>query len=244
MKQFIVLTLLLAACRSSGGPQKTGPQKPGNGFAVLELFTSEGCSSCPPAEALLEDIQKESAGKPVFILSFHVDYWDHLGWKDPFSSHAFSQRQYDYSTRFNGQVYTPQLVVNGVAQGVGSDEAFVRGSLSKMLASHAAVSLMLRLSNGVVAYEAAGAGAHARLELAVVQKQATSVVTRGENEGRTLPQVQIVRALTSFDLGDKTTGSANIELPAGFNTKDWEIIGLLKNTDIGEIIAANRATIP
>src|ERR1700709_1440967 len=85
----------------------------GKGFAVIELFTSEGCSSCPPADALVARVQKESNDKPVYILAFHVDYWNHLGWKDAFSSAEYSERQNQYARWLKlSSVYTPQIVVN------------------------------------------------------------------------------------------------------------------------------------
>jgi hypothetical protein len=84
------------------------------GFAVVELFTSEGCSSCPPADDLVAKIQKENNDQPVYILAFHVDYWNNLGWKDSFSSSAFSKRQNQYADWLNlRSVYTPQVIVNG-----------------------------------------------------------------------------------------------------------------------------------
>ena len=85
------------------------------GFAVLELFTSEGCSSCPPADEALSDISQraQKEGLPVYALEWHVDYWDSLGWKDPFDSHEATERQYAYARALPSDVYTPQLVVNG-----------------------------------------------------------------------------------------------------------------------------------
>ena len=93
-------------------------------FAVVELFTSEGCSSCPPAEALLNQIHPRAAksGQRIYTLAFHVDYWDRLGWKDPFSEAAYSQRQNSYANGFGeDRIYTPQMIVNGRGGFVGSD---------------------------------------------------------------------------------------------------------------------------
>lgn len=100
--------------------------------AVVELFTSEGCSSCPPADKLLRTIQAES--KDVYVLSYHVDYWDRLGWKDPFSQAAFTERQRDYAQQFNLEsIYTPQVVINGVKEFVGSDEQRLRSILTQKI---------------------------------------------------------------------------------------------------------------
>ncbi len=104
------------------------------GFAVLELFTSEGCSSCPPADELLAKIQKESEGKSIYILAYHVDYWDRLGWKDMFSSADYSKRQTQYGQWLHkSSVYTPQLIVNGKAEFVGSSESAIREAIAAQL---------------------------------------------------------------------------------------------------------------
>src|SRR5207344_36570 len=103
--------VILAAGASHSAP--TAP--PDHGIALVELFTSEGCSSCPRADALLERLAADAAtsGRPVYCLSFHVDYWDHLGWKDRFSSAAFTERQGEYAKRLGAtSLYTPQMVVN------------------------------------------------------------------------------------------------------------------------------------
>ena len=89
---------------------------------VVELFTSQGCSSCPPADELLAEVQ-EQYGDDVITLSYHVDYWDYIGWKDPFASQAITQKQYAYATAFRSrQVYTPQAVINGNSHFTGSDQ--------------------------------------------------------------------------------------------------------------------------
>src|SRR5271168_3575426 len=95
---------------------------------VLELFTSQGCSSCPPADALLKKLSAEN--NQLLPLSFHVDYWNYLGWKDPYSSQANTDRQRGYASSLDGQVYTPELVVNGATGVVGSDEGRVRNAIT------------------------------------------------------------------------------------------------------------------
>jgi len=115
----------------------------GDGFAVLELFTSEGCSSCPPADELLARIQKECGNRPVYILAYHVDYWNRPGWKDSFSKPGFSKRQYQYSHQLNVQVYTPQLIVNGQAEFVGSDAPAITSAIENALGSKTSTMLTL-----------------------------------------------------------------------------------------------------
>src|SRR5579871_1462623 len=103
---------------------------PATGFAVVELFTSEGCSSCPPADQLIARIQQEEKDQPVYILAFHVDYWDRLGWKDACSDHRYTQRQNQYASWFKLQsIYTPEIVVNGRDEFVGSQEKTLRSAI-------------------------------------------------------------------------------------------------------------------
>src|SRR5690349_9744798 len=101
-------------------------------FAILELFTSEGCSSCPPADLLLPQLASTDAG--IIPLSFHVDYWDQYGWKDPFSNASFTDRQRDYAKHFRLEsIYTPQLVINGEKELVGSNRSLAEKEISKLL---------------------------------------------------------------------------------------------------------------
>ncbi|EHQ25222.1 DUF1223 domain-containing protein [Mucilaginibacter paludis] len=218
----------------------------GNGFAVIELFTSEGCSSCPPADELVARVQKEDADKPVYILAFHVDYWNRLGWKDPFSSADYSKRQSQYTTWLNLQsVYTPQIVVNGHKEFVGSEEGTLRNAITAGLRATPAGGLTLNAQNSTghitVQYKAEGAGKNAVLLLALVQKNGQTKVQHGENGGRTLSHVQIVRNLQSVPLNTGGTGTANIALPNGFNAAGYEVIGFVQNTSNGAILAAAKS---
>ena len=116
-------------------------------FAVVELFTSEGCSSCPPPDALLAEILEDARkdGRRVFCLSFHVDYWNRLGWTDPYSAPAFSRRQQSYAQAFkNDQVYTPQMIVNGTEEFVGSDRHRSRAAIDAALKRPERVQINLR----------------------------------------------------------------------------------------------------
>ena len=237
---------IVSACRLTAQDKiaTTGTEP---GFAVLELYTSEGCSSCPPAEALLEQIDKASADKPIYALAFHVDYFDRLGWKDVFGDPAYTKRQYAYSRFFQGQVYTPQLVVNGTVAGVGSNPEFVQSSLNNALNTAAAATIQsnLKLASGsaILNYKADGEIDHTKLVVAIVQKHAISKVTRGENEGRTLSHAAIVRGLQEFKLSETGSGNTKIKLPAEFNQNHWDIITFLQNPRTGRIVAASRAHI-
>lgn len=239
------LYFLIVVSYRSAAQQKLPKNYTIDGFAVLELFTSEGCSSCPPAEALLEKINTISAGKPVYVLCFHVDYWDRLGWKDAFSDHRFSQRQYQYSHLLSGQVYTPQLVINGSAEGVGSDVDFVHTGIDQALSAKPRSGLDVTYSqdhqSGVLHYTILGEPDNVRLVVAFVQKHAISHVLRGENKGRTLSHAAIVRDLRVFSISQQKTGRISLKLPQDFDPSSWDIVSFLQNPLTGVIDAASRA---
>lgn len=213
------------------------------GFAVVELFTSEGCSSCPPADKLLAKIQEENAGKPVYILAFHVDYWNHQGWRDVFSEREFTKRQYQYADWLKLEtVYTPQAVVNGKHELIGSQEETLRRALNTELSAAASAQLnaeaQIEAGKLKLTYQATNAARGSVLQVALVQKVAHTMVKRGENAGRLLPHVQIVRRIQSFPAA--ASGNVTVNLPEGFNPTEWEVITFLQNTQTGAIIAANR----
>ncbi len=176
---------------------------------VVELFTSEGCSSCPPADVLLSNLAKAPVpGVQVIPLSLHVDYWDELGWKDPASMHQATVRQSVYARAFgNGdRIYTPQLVVNGRDEMIGTDAGALQKAIGKALKLPRARlalavdtdgdSLLVRANVSDVPAEAAKESLEA--VLAITEDDLTNVVKRGENTGRTLHHDAVVRGLTSM----------------------------------------------
>jgi len=254
MKTTIISSLLLSlgisisAMAFNSNTDSLGTEKTANkGFALVELFTSEGCSSCPPADKLLAKIQEENAGKPVYLLAFHVDYWNHQGWRDVFSSRDFTKRQYQYASWLNLEtVYTPQVVVNGRRELIGSQEETLKRALNIELQSAAPAQLNTEAhiegSKLKLAYNATNAARGVVLQVALVQKVAHTMVKRGENAGRLLPHVQIVRHIQGFAAG--TSGNVSVTLPEGFNPNEWEVITFLQNTQTGAIMAADRPKVP
>jgi len=250
----IIITAGILAFSAFALSAFVNPKKPAvakfnanKGFAVIELFTSEGCSSCPPADAVVAKLQKESADKPIYILAYHVDYWNHLGWKDAFSDPDYSKRQREYAKTLNiSSVYTPQIVVNGKTEFVGSEEGTLRNAIKTALQKDAPAQLTLtnmQISHNAVQvhYDAKEVGNQSVLLLALVQKSAQSHVKAGENSGRMLSHVQIVQKLKTFALSNNKTGTESINLPNEFTPQNWEVIGLIQNTITGEILAASKA---
>lgn len=234
----------------SGGRPDAPPRAhaggPSGGFAVVELFTSEGCSSCPPADELVAKIQMESNTQPVYILAFHVDYWNHLGWKDVFSDAAWSKRQGQYAEWLHlPSVYTPQIVVNGRTEFVGSEEGKLRKAIKTNLTTTPVAQVILKErsmdASGIsLEYQTEGAKGNNSLLLALVQKSATTEVKRGENSGHTLSHVQIVRGLDTIDLSaaEPASGTVHINLPSGLKPQDCEVIAFIQDHTSGAILAA------
>ncbi len=212
----------------SSDPKTAGAAPAAEGsVAVVELFTSQGCSSCPPADRLLSAIAAEPtlAGK-VVPLAYHVDYWDYIGWTDPFSSSNWSARQKQYAQAYNtNRIYTPQVVVNGTDEMVGSEERKVRAAIAEALAKKPPVDLDLAVEKTtgglraqVTASHAAALPRDADVLVALVENGLVTKVGRGENGGRTLKNDAVVRRLEkAFALaaaaGGRGTGA--IELPIG-----------------------------
>jgi hypothetical protein len=192
----------------------------GDGVAVVELFTSEGCSSCPPADAVLGELVRGHAGHPVFALAFHVDYWDELGWPDRFASPDSTARQGAYARALRARgLYTPQMVVGGTEQFTGSDREHAEEAIARATARPASIHLTLharRSGTQAVAVEwtADAAAPGETLSLAVVETSATTSVRAGENAGRTLHHTNVVRSFVTAPLSTGP-GSRTLPIPRG-----------------------------
>ncbi|HVI45373.1 MAG TPA: DUF1223 domain-containing protein [Chitinophaga sp.] len=211
----------------------------GKGFAVVELFTSEGCSSCPPADELISRLQQEDVDSQLYILAFHVDYWDHQGWKDRFSDHAWSQRQQQYAAWLRVRtIYTPQLIVNGEREQIGSDAGLVGAAINQALEQPVSRKLQLEADikgQQLIVTSNLSPVPGTELLVALVQREAQSRVDAGENSGRKLAHVQIVR-----DLKTITGNDARFRLPRDFAPKNWELIGFVQDQRTGKITDAAR----
>jgi len=250
MKCLFFLVVILTACGSAAIAPKPSPATENKmtfePVAVIELFTSQGCSSCPPADALLANTITDAAkeNKRIFALSFHVDYWNRLGWSDPFSSAAFSQRQNDYvrSLALEG-AYTPQMIVNGTSEFVGSDKAALTANLDKAFNTKALASfssLTASYSDHIkVHYAIDGDIKGATINFALVSLSETTAVKRGENGGRTLTNENIVRQLiTSNASASGDMEFAPKEVPAKDNAA---VIVFIQQQNGKKIIGAAMA---
>jgi len=225
--------------------KKLAKEQPG--FALIELFTSEGCSSCPPADVILEDVQKKYNDKNVLVLSYHVDYWDKLGWKDVFSNALFTERQEYYSNLFRlNSIYTPQAVVNGKKEFVGSNKTKLVSSIDEQLNEKQMVSIKLKAiqnNSGKIDVNYSSDETNSKNEqiiLLLVQKMATNKIDRGENKGKTLHHINIVREIFYLPIKEANT---TFNLPTGLMKEDIFIAGFIQDSRSGKVKAIQSISI-
>jgi hypothetical protein len=212
----ICVSIVVAKTSEPGVPRKA---------VVVELFTSEGCSSCPPADELLGRLRRDLSAKNIQVipLGFHVDYWDGLGWKDRFSSAKFTQRQEQYAQalRVDGP-YTPEMVVDGAVEFVGNDSGHAQQTIREA-ASQAEVATVQISSAAAyqlsVQVKAPSSAKDAQVVLAITEDNLTTQVGSGENGGRTLHHAAVVRELRQ--LGQMHEGSFETNVPVKLQ-KDWK----------------------
>ncbi len=216
------------------------------GFAVVELFTSEGCSSCPPADEAVGKL--EGVDKNVYVLSFHVDYWNYLGWKDKYSNASYSERQQKYGTFLHVEnIYTPQIVINGKVQFVGSNETQLKETISSSLTEIPQTVIQIKVSqetnHKIPVLVSSNGNTGLKLNLALVQKFAKDFIQRGENKGKTLSHYYTVR---DFKVSQNLNGSNTcyLELPADLKSSDCSVVAFLQNPANGLITAATGSSIP
>ncbi|MER2605918.1 MAG: DUF1223 domain-containing protein [Siculibacillus sp.] len=219
--------LVLATCLCATAAPATADPATGRPVAVVELFTSQSCANCPPADAFLAEM---AADRELVTLSFPVDYWDWLGWKDTAAKPEFTRRQKSYAAaRGDREVFTPQMVVNGRKQVVGSDRAAIRREISAgTAAAHRdlAVEVDLEATGDALVVRIADApadwdGAQATVWLARYDHRRTVPVGRGENNGRTLTYAHLVRSLQP--IGMWKGRSVRIELPREGTAADRDV---------------------
>jgi len=239
--------------RSTGMATPLDPGSPPH-LVIVELFTSEGCSSCPPADALLKELseQKKMNGIQVVALEEHVDYWNHLGWKDPYSAAEFSQRQSDYSQVFGTDgVYTPQMVVDGQSELVGSRSLAAREAIQKAANQPKAEIVLVGGANsspGKPAFEVQiknleGISVRGETELwvAVTEKGLQTDVKAGENSGETLKHAAVVRSLRKIDTLRNPAGydrQIQVAVDPGWKKENLAVVAFLAEKSSRKIIGA------
>jgi hypothetical protein len=229
----------------------------GTGQPILvELFTSEGCSSCPPADQLLQKLDAQPvAGAQLIVLSEHVDYWNHIGWTDPYSSAAYSARQNEYGDRFHLQsVYTPQMIVDGSSEFVGNSyrdarEAFTKSQAQPKVEVHIRD---LEVKDGKLMAQVESAslppGSHkADVVFVVALNRAESQVARGENAGRRLTHVAVVRSLNvvgTVESGKPFNKEVSFSLGRDVAPDNLRVVAFLQEAGQGRVLGVAEATLP
>ncbi len=218
-------------------------------FVVVELFTSEGCSSCPPADELLTKIaqQSEAANQNVIPLAFHVDYWNSGGWKDPYSKFQFTTRQENYSRVLaEKQVYTPQAVINGKFSFTGSKEAVMNEQIQSALKTPEEASVDLKIDSTAndtlyISYSISknGSGVNYSMRFALTEDGLTSKIGRGENAGKTLLHNNVVRVFTSID-SPLEIGTNKIPLKGLNLDQRFKLTAFIQHKQSMKIIGAKR----
>jgi hypothetical protein len=217
---------------------------------LVELFTSEGCSSCPPADALLErlDHNQPVSGAQVIVLSEHVDYWNRLGWTDPYSSAFYSRRQENYGRRFQlDSSYTPQMVVDGTSQFIGNDSSQAIAIITAACADQKvpvhltsvrreAGKWTLRVEIDPVPAAAKGA----EIVAALADESAKSQVARGENSGRELHHIAVVRSMTTLGKATGATFNKEFTLKTSADAEDvpQRVVAFIQGKDQGKVLGA------
>ena len=211
-------------------------------LTVVELFTSQGCSSCPPADKFLGDLAERG---DVLALSYHVDYWDYIGWKDPFAKPVHTTRQRSYAGRFGlSYVYTPQMVVHGAAQAVGSDRSAVNTRIKQLQKTLRVPVSLSRQGNNVVVNLPDLPSEHAAPEsevwMVVFDKKHVTPVKRGENEGRTIDNFNVVRNLVRIGTWNGKAGKMTAALPDGITKAKNGCAVIVQASGTGRILGAAR----
>jgi hypothetical protein len=236
MRRTRLLLVALTAVIAARAPRAAPPTP-----IVVELFTSEGCSDCPPADLVLQKLvdAQSIGGAEIIGLGEHVDYWDRLGWKDRFSSSALTKRQLEYADHFGGNsMYTPQMVVDGRAEFIGSDASAATRAIEKLLAQpHATIHLALdgvpAITSSSVSVVASASdlphvsrGDRAELLLVVIEDGLRSDVKHGENQGRTLAHAAVVRYMATVGVAGDPPVRAEIPLGSDWQRTNLKVVAL------------------
>lgn len=249
-----VLSLLVVPALTLASSNPPPPASTDTSPILVELFTSEGCSSCPPADALLQQLDRQPiSGAQVIVLSEHVDYWNHDGWQDPYSSSLFSDRQTLYVRRFGlPGGYTPQMVVDGASQFTGSDAALA-GRTIDAARSHPKVAIhssafsventgALHLHLQVDPLPESSKGRKANVYIVVALDHAQSSVLAGENKGRNIAHVAVVQSINKVGVVEKGKAfdqDVSLKRKASADPSNLRVIAFVQESDAGPVLGAS-----
>lgn len=251
MKLISMAALILML--GQGSVLAQSPREASQGFAVVELYTSEGCSSCPPAEKLSNRLvrEAESQGLPVYVLAYHVDYWDGLGWRDRYGKKEFSERQRAYAKRVSaGRVYTPMMVINGEHAFVGHDEKEARALIKSSLQKQSAPKFEVTLESGE-SQDTPNLTLHLEepsskpliWNLAWVEGGLETKVKAGENQGRRLHHENVVREYLARRVEGVADASATLRVPSEADLQNLKLISWLHDPSTGKVLSATSVPV-
>lgn len=234
MKNLIIVLLIIVFYESTFAQNKPAPEK-FTPFALIELFTSEGCNTCPPADALLKKLKLEAAknNTALYCVAYHVDYWNNGGWKDPYSKNQFTYLQQNYVSALNEkEMYTPQMIVNGRFSFTGSDEIKAKQAIDSLLKVNAMVGLSIKkdsIANDTlyVSYKTSTASTNFSVKILLLENDLKSTVTAGENKGKTLMHENVCRAYQSKALSTKT-GQVKIPMKKVVLNINFSLLGFVQ----------------
>ena len=247
----LIFVCVALANGSAAAPEAAVP-------VLVELFTAEGCSSCPPADTLLEKMieAQPTSGAVIIGLGEHVDYWDRLGWKDRFSSAALTSRQQKYAARSKSDdVYTPQMVVDGKEAFVGSDLSAARRAIERAVAApHGVVRItcdvspanIVNVAMAVSNLPASSPGDRADIVVAVTEDHLSTEVKRGENQGRTLTHAAVVRELRTVAeaLGPSPSGDVKFKIAPEWIRANLKVVAFVQERGSRRVLATAAMAVP
>jgi len=203
---------------------------------VVELFTSQGCSSCPPADALVRELRKD---RNVIPIAYHVDYWNYLGWRDPFSSHDWTlrQMQYVHAMKLNS-AYTPQIVVDGAREMIGSNAFAVRAAIQDAAKSGSVAKVNMTVAGGVATIDTTAPRAGLELVVVTTEDGVVTKIERGENRGVTLTNDAIARSITRVSVAN---GASTHKVPVAL--AKGAVIAMLQDPSTLKILAASSVPV-
>lgn len=243
----IMMFLVLSSFTMKELFQNQQDKKVRNGFVVLELFTSQGCSSCPPADEVLAKYAMQN-NSLIIPLAFHVDYWNYIGWKDPFSKAQFTERQRNYASQLKAQGnYTPQIVINGKHELVGSYKNEIQELVNKELAVPSQFNVRIKkatISNNELKVEYdADSNPNTVVNLAMVKKKEFTSIKRGENSGLKQTSYNIVFDFKTIKNYTEEDNTSSFQFSSDKIPSDYLVVAYLQNTSTGTIIGVTKSEI-